>query len=180
MTSALTFPDRTRSDFARILTAGLLTGVSDISFANATYLFRRGILDPGRVFQSVASGVAGPESYNSGMPTIVLGAFLHFTIALIWTTIFVLATRRSTALTSIVSRTGGALVFGYVYGMFIWLAMNFIVIPLSHAKVTPLSAPVFWIMLFGHGIFVGIPIVMLARDRSPVWSRLRVDARPIV
>ena len=177
MTTALTLPERARSDLSRVVIAGLLTGVSDISFATVTAMVRRGVLDPGRVFQSVASGLLGPESFNGGTSTIVLGAFLHFSIALIWTTLFVIAQRRVPLVQSIVASTGGAIGFGYVYGMFIWLAMNFIVIPLSQARVTPLNNPVFWVMLFGHGIFVGIPIVMLARDRSPVRTRVRAGAR---
>jgi hypothetical protein len=177
MTSALAFPDRSRSDVARIVTAGLLTGVSDISFANATYFFRRGIFDPGRVFQSVASGLLGPASYESGAPAIALGAVLHFFIAMAWTVLFVMLERRVGVVRAMTARTGRALAFAYVYGMSIWLAMNFVVIPLSHARVTPPALPVFWIMLFGHGIFVGMPIVMLARDRSPVRTRMRREAR---
>lgn len=177
MTTALSFPFRVRGGVARVVAAGLATGISDISFANATYFFRRGILDPGRVFQSVASGLLGSASYDAGAMSITLGAMLHFAIAMTWTLVFVLLQRRVAFVRQMTSRTGSALTFAYVYGMSIWLAMNFVVIPLSQARVTPPSLPVFWIMLFGHGIFVGIPIVMLARDPSPVRSRMRRGAR---
>lgn len=183
MATSLTLTRPSRGIASRIVVAGLLTGLSDISFANATYFARRGTLDPARVFQSVASGLLGPSSFDGGMQTALLGASLHFLIAIIWTAIFVELERRSAWVRSRVTSTGRALAFGYGYGMFIWLAMNFVVIPLSRARVTPPSLPVFWIMLFGHGVFVGIPIVLLARDRAlahaPVRTRMRSGARAI-
>jgi uncharacterized membrane protein YagU involved in acid resistance len=53
---------------------------------------------------------------------------------------------------------------GVVYGASVWLAMDFIVIPLSRATPTSLSSSWFYICLVWHMIGVGPPMAIILRD----------------
>jgi uncharacterized membrane protein YagU involved in acid resistance len=50
-----------------------------------------------------------------------------------------------------------------IYGIIIWLAMDFVVIPLSRATPTPVANWRFWAMLAWHALGVGLPIVRMLR-----------------
>ncbi|HEY4303131.1 MAG TPA: hypothetical protein VGM82_01585 [Gemmatimonadaceae bacterium] len=116
---------------------------------------------PRRVFQSVASGVLGRPSFDGGTPTALLGAALHFTIALIWTAIYVLIIRKLGFVQRMMKTTGGLIALGAIYGIVIWCSMDYIVIPLSRATFTPPSNPAFWQQLVWHAVGVGQLIVWL-------------------
>ena len=55
----------------------------------------------------------------------------------------------------------GAVLVGLAYGAAVWLLMDGVVLPLSRARVTPLSAPWFWIQLATHPFVVGLPIALI-------------------
>jgi hypothetical protein len=50
---------------------------------------------PGRIFQSIASGLLGPASFRGGAATIALGVLLHYTIAFGIVVTYFLAAERS-------------------------------------------------------------------------------------
>ena len=80
--------------FLAIFWGGLACGVFDITQACVAWGIQNH-LPPPRIFQSVASGLLGPKSFQGGVKTAALGLFLHFLIAFIWTVIYYLASRRS-------------------------------------------------------------------------------------
>jgi len=43
----------------------------------------------------------------------------------------------------------------------VWLLMDGVVLPLSRARVTPVTAPWFWIQLATHPFVVGLPIALI-------------------
>jgi len=50
----------------------------------------------------------------------------------------------------------------------VWLGMDFIVLPLSRARATSVSAPWFWMQLVQHPFLVGLPIVWVL---SGAWRK---------
>lgn len=144
-----------------ILLTALAIAVLDGLFPIIVNFNRLGWSAPRRVFQSVAAGLLGKASFDGGVATAVLGVCLHFTVALIWTTIYALIVKRLAFVQRLVATTGGAILVGVFYGAVIWCSMDFIVIPLSRATFTPVSKPAFWQQLIWHMVGVGPTIVWL-------------------
>src|SRR5688500_10439844 len=107
-----------------ILTGGLVAGAFDITYAFITW----GILGltPIQIGQSVAAGLLGREAaFAGGVPTGLLGLFLHFCIAIGMAAVYYALAKRIPLL---VDR---AILSGAVYGLGLYLFMNFVVMPLS-------------------------------------------------
>ena len=65
---------------SRLLRAGLLTGVIDGLFSSVlSVAFYHSTVS--RLFQGVASTVAGKEALDGGIPTVLLGVLMHFGVA---------------------------------------------------------------------------------------------------
>lgn len=131
---------------------GVLCGILDINSAFvAYYLYRR--ISPVRILQSVAAGAVGrTAAFAGGWKTATLGLCLHFLIAFIWATIFYAASRKIGWLTRY------PYVAGALYAEVVYLAMNFVVIPLSATARGPFVWPVLITGPIGHIFFVGLPI----------------------
>jgi hypothetical protein len=140
-----------------LIATALLVGTLDISYAILFSYFRSGT-SPTRVLQSVASGALGRAAFDGGTPTAAMGLGFHFFIAFTITAIFFAAASRQPAL---VRRP---VLAGTLYGIGVYLVMNFIVIPLSRIGPRPLPAAV--VMVTGvlvHMFMIGTPIALGAR-----------------
>jgi hypothetical protein len=139
-----------------ILLGGLAAGILDITYAIVVSRLLRGT-SAVTVLQSVASGLLGKGAYEGGGATAALGLFLHFVIAFGAAAVYVLASRRFPFL---VTRP---FLWGALYGMAVYLFMNFAVLPLS-AFPHKLSFPpaVLARGLAGHIVCVGLPISLAA------------------
>ncbi len=110
-----------------------------------------------RIFQAIASGLLGRDSFQGGVPTAVLGVLLHFAIALTIVTVYDLASRRVPALTR------QPLVWGPLYGIVVYLTMNLVVVPLSAAVSGPRPLAVVLNGLLIHIFGVGMPTALFVR-----------------
>jgi len=106
-----------------VLGIGLIAGTLDITDA-LVFSWIHGV-GPTRVFQYIASGLVGRNSFQLGAMSVALGVILHYVIALSWTGIFCLVSSRLTVLRR------WAAISGLIYGALVYLVMNFIVLPLS-------------------------------------------------
>lgn len=144
--------------FYAILYGGLAVGVLDgLAAVILTVVYGR---SPSRMFQSIASGLIGRNSYEGGLATVLLGVSLHFLIAFIWATIYYGA---SLKLPALIQR---ALIYGPIYGVVVYFAMQMIVLPLSAIQKPAFSFAPPLQMLQGiivHILCVGLPIALLAR-----------------
>jgi hypothetical protein len=148
-------PARTGSIVRAIVVGGLGCGVCDYLFAVIYYKAK--FWGIGR---SVARGVLDTETIASGAGWIVpLGVMLHFVISLGAATVFVLASRRIAALTRF------PVPAGMLYGVLVYLAMNWFVAPLAIRGVV--SFAVDWGSLVGHMFVVGLPIALATRWFGP-------------
>jgi hypothetical protein len=119
-----------------------------------------------RVFQGIAYAVLGPAAFTSGWAAAALGVVLHFSVALGWSAVWMIAYERSDLLLRATITLPRAIIAGAAYGIFVWLAMHFIVLPLTYAKPGPLLN--FGSILVGiaHLLGVGPPIVLIERARD--------------
>lgn len=145
-----------RSPLPAVALGGLVAGALDILYAFVFYHFRD--VGPGAILRSVASGVLGEAAYEGGTPAALLGLALHLTIALGWAALFVLAARRFPTLVR------HAAVAGMVYGVVVYVLMNYVVVPLSASPLTPSHDPVVVVGgVLAHVFLIGLPIALIAR-----------------
>lgn len=155
----------------KILAAGVLVGVLDISYVLVLWVLLLKKTTVMRIWQSIATGLLGRDAYQGGLPTAVLGGLLHFTIAMTWAGIYGQAYQHWPALRRQVRSAGGAIAVGFLLGPLIWLTMDFVVLPLSRATPVPVHAWPFWANLLQHGVMVGTPIALVVRADDPATSR---------
>ena len=143
-----------------ILLGGLIAGTLDISYACIYSYLMRGT-SPVRILQSVASGALGARAFTGGAKTAFLGVVFHFLIAIIAATLYYLASRRVRFLIT------QAALCGILFGVCVYLFMNFVVLPLS-AIPFKMSYP--WPSLVGglliHMFGIGLPIALVVRKYS--------------
>ena len=152
-----------RKALLTILVAGLIAGTFDITYACVFSYVRRGVT-PGAVFRSVASGALGPSARDGGIKIAILGLCFHFLIALIWASIYFLASR---VLPFMITH---AIISGILYGLCVYLVMYGIVLRVSaiHATAYPWSYQ--WPVLIGnvliHTLGIGLTIALVTRRFS--------------
>lgn len=131
----------------------------------------------GRVWQGVAAVLIGRAAIEGGARTILFGLVMHATVALVWTTVFLILALLSSRLRRIVATPAGIIGVAALYGPAIWIVMSLLVIPAFTNRATQIG-PRWWVQLFAHIPFVALPIV------ATIGRRLRstdgvVDARPV-
>jgi hypothetical protein len=146
-----------RSQGARaIFVGGLIAGVFDITYACIAQGMRG--RSPIWVFQSVATGWLGARAFTGGRAVAALGLASHFLIAFIWAAVYYAASRK---LRVLVQRP---VICGLLYGVAIFLVMNWIVIPLSAAPFKiPFTFAVLWRGFLSHAVLIGLPIALVVR-----------------
>jgi len=135
---------------AWLVLGGLVVGTTDLAFA---WIFWQSHgVGLARILQSVAAGLLGGASFKGGMASALLGAGLHYAIA----TMFVLAYR-------LAGLRRHPVACGLVYGVLLYLVMNFVVVPLSAAG-TPGFGNVPWVAssVAMHAVF-GVMCALFAR-----------------
>ena len=139
---------------------GGVGGLLDCLYATILWGFILGH-NPAGIWQSVASGLLGKASYDGGSATVLLGLALHFFIAFLMALVYVLASRRLPALTA------RPVLMGVLYGLVLYLVMNFVVVPLSAIgpRFPKSLMGVVWPLL-PHILFVGPAIALITARRS--------------
>jgi uncharacterized membrane protein YagU involved in acid resistance len=167
-----------------ILLGGLAAGVLDIVYAFVVYGPLSYGVSPQQVLQSVAAGWIGREASRAGgWDTALLGLGSHFLIATLMAAVYVLAAQGMKMLTT------RAILWGLLYGLVLYVAMNYVVVPLSAAganghmaaslgeatarlqesfsQIRPrYDANYPWMLagtIFTHTVLVGLPIALIAK-----------------
>ena len=146
-------------NFQPIFWGGLIAGTLDICAAFLTAWLRAGVT-PVRVLHFVASGLIGAAAFTGGAKTAILGLALHFLIATSATVVFYLASRKWMFLIE------HPVNFGLLYGVAVYLFMNFVVLPLSLVPRGPVTVSGFVIGLLTIMFCVGLPIALVVRRFS--------------
>jgi uncharacterized membrane protein YagU involved in acid resistance len=142
-----------------IAAAGLVAGTLDI--ADALIFFGLRGVPAVRILQGIAYGLIGRTSYTQGMRSALLGLLLHFFIATTVAAIYILASQK-------LPLSNHPILFGSLYGVAVYLVMNYVVLPLSHVGLRPLPPVVPLINGVGALVFcVGIPIALISSRFLP-------------
>lgn len=155
--STATTPPRRTTPLAYVVAGGLLAGTLDIVFATSFWGLRADV--PGdRILQSVASGLLGPVAFGGGLATASLGLFLHYLIAICMALAWYGVAKRWPMAREFPVRAGT------LYGLFLYLLMNLVVLPLSAARVGSRDPVWIGLSLAVHMLLIGIPIALFVRQ----------------
>lgn len=113
-------------------------------------------MKPQRVWQGVASGLLGPRSFERGWRSGSLGLALHFVIACIISTIYVLSSQRLPFLLT------HPLIAGALYGIAVFIVMFYVVLPLSRRPKRPFNLKFALTQLLIHIFVIGWSIALSA------------------
>ena len=148
----------------RWLQAGLLTAVLDFAFSSVLNRFFYGSTVT-RLWQGVASVLLGPDAFNGGMRTVLIGVAMHVGVAFAWTTVFFIILMLVPQIERIANRRFGLVTLSAIYGPIIWMAMSFVVIP-SMTGRPPSITYRWWVQLVGHMVFVALPMIATLTRRD--------------
>jgi uncharacterized membrane protein YagU involved in acid resistance len=112
-----------------ILIAGLCAGLLD--GASAVIILAKMNLE--RVFRYVASAVFDKAAFTGGKEMMVYGILFHFAIALCWAAVYYFFYQK----VPLVRRN--FIISGILYGVVVWIAMNLLLVPLTHVKQAPFT-----------------------------------------
>lgn len=139
--------------------AWLLIGVLDISAAMLSFFLSTG-KSPEIILKFIASAVSGPEAYTGGAISIVTGLALHFLVAFLFTLFFFLIYQ------PMALYRYNVYLAGIVYGLFIWIMMNQLVLPMTLVKQQPFkwseAAKAMLILI----TMVGLPLAFMLKRSS--------------
>lgn len=111
---------------ARIAIGTLVIGAADLVFAMGFWWLGYRV-SPVRILQSIGAGWYGDASFQGGARTAMVGALSHFFIVALFILGYRLAARHMTGLRTHPTAAG------LLYGVLLYLLMNFVVLPLSAA-----------------------------------------------
>lgn len=144
--------------FLKIIKAGLLVGTLDILAAFIHYIIVSGKSNPLIVLKFIASGIFGNEAFSDGNIMIIAGLILHYIIALGFTLFFFWLFPKLNLLSK------NKILTGITYGIFIWLIMNIVVVPLSHTPDQPFDVVSAFINVVILVVCIGIPLSLMANS----------------
>ena len=142
---------------SKLLKAGLLVGTLDITAAFLYYFFRTG-KNPLRVLTYIASGVFGKAAFEGGNEMLLAGLVLHYIIATTFAFVFFWLFARMEGLRK------ANLLSGVVYGIFVWMIMNLVVVPLSKVSQQPIQWDTALINVVILIVCIGIPLSVMAKS----------------
>jgi hypothetical protein len=137
-----------------VLWCGLLVGTLDIlaAFANAYISFQIG---PISVLKYIASALFGSTALTGGTEMVIYGLLMHYGIAYFFTALYFF----------LYPRLGGAaqnnIVLGVMYGLFIWLLMNLVAVPLTKIPHRHMHVPQTIINIVILMVMIGVPLSII-------------------
>jgi hypothetical protein len=143
-----------------IFWGGLLAGLGDITQAFLVFGYFSATATPFRILQSIPRGIFGPQTFQMGWRSALLGLFLHFFIATAAAAVYYAASRFMPVL---VDR---AVICGLIFGELVFLFMYFVVMPLSAIGWPKFNLATYLTGPIGHTFLVGLPIALMVRRYS--------------
>ena len=141
--------------FKTILFAGFIAGTLDALAAIINFYVATG-KNPLIVFVFIASGVLGKQAYSDGQSIALLGLFFHYIIAIMFSAFYFLMYPKLKFLH--LNKLNAAI----IYGIFVWLVMNLIVVPLSKTSPLPFKIMNALLAVVILIVCIGIPISFIA------------------
>ncbi|MBA2760563.1 MAG: hypothetical protein H0U39_01120 [Segetibacter sp.] len=120
------------------------------------YFMKTGEKGVFNVLKFVASGVFGKAAFSGGNKMIIAGLVLHYIIAFAFTIFFLWLFPKIKAFSK------NRILTGIVYGIFIWIVMNLVVVPLSNIGIGPFTIVNALINVIILTVCIGIPLSFMA------------------
>lgn len=139
-----------------IARVGLLAGTLDILSACLQAYIARAIT-PETVLRFIASGAFGKPAFTGGWEMPLVGLLFHYIIAYSFTILFFLVYPSIKLLSKSIVLTA------IVYGIFIFVVMNLLVLPLTRVTRTPIKFDKAAIATFILIVAIGLPLSFFAR-----------------
>jgi hypothetical protein len=143
-----------QSLFIAILWCGALVGTLDIcaAFTNAYISHDVG---PISVLKYISSAIFGAKAVTGGTDMVIYGLLMHYAIAYFFTAVFFV----------LYPLLGGEaqnnILIGVLYGLFIWLLMNLVVVPFTQIPHRHMHAPQTIINIVILMAMIGVPLSMI-------------------
>jgi len=143
-----------------VIITWLIAGSLDCASAFLLFIVRTK-QKPSLLLRSIASAVLGPKAFSGGPGMAFLGLCFHYLIALCWTLFYFAVFPRLFPCSAVLTNA-------IVYGLFIWVIMNLVVLPLSKAEPRPLTPLLALINIFILIIAIGLPCAY-ATEHYPLF-----------
>jgi hypothetical protein len=140
-----------------LLRAWFLIAVIDWAFASLMSMVVYGGTFS-RLWQGVASVLLGPSALQGGTRAVLVGLVMHASVALLWSTVFLVLALSLPALRRLVATWSGIAFVSAVYGPAIWMIMSFVVIPRLTGRPPTITGR-WWANFVSHVFVVALPIV---------------------
>ena len=154
---------KSRNLLITILWAGFFVGYLDITAAIINFMFNSD-KSPKLIFNYIASAAFGNQRAYSEKSMVFFGILFHFIVAYSFTIVFFLIYPRL----NFVSKY--PLLTAILYGCFVWLVMNLLVVPNSQIDKYPQINPKMLIQVGILIVAIGIPLSYIAywfyKDRN--------------
>lgn len=135
-------------------------GSLDLVYACGYWRLLHGV-PPERILQVIASGVLGRHSFDEGAASASLGLVLQYAMSFVMVGAYYVV---SGWIPALIRR--GIWIYGALYGLWLYVAMNDIVVPLS-AAAKGSTIPSWVVGSFVESVLlIGLPIAWIAR-----WAR---------
>jgi uncharacterized membrane protein YagU involved in acid resistance len=140
-----------------VLITTLIAGTLDIIAAHVHWTINAGSF-PDKMFLGIASGAVGRKTaFSGGAGMYLLGFFIHYFISFSFTLLFFLV------YPAFAKVSYNKYINAAVYGLFVWLTMNFVVLPLTALP----QGPFVFTLNKAIGLFIlmavfGLPISIMA------------------
>jgi hypothetical protein len=152
-----------KSKFMTLLLTSLLTGTLDAMIA-ILISYR---IPPATIFKFIASAFFGPAAFKGGTEMIIWGLLFHYLIVAIFSVVCFLL------YPNVVKIFKNKYFTGIIYGLLIWLIMNFAVLPFTNIHRGTMHIDAIGLIkgISALIICVGIPVALIA-DNYYKSSRL--------
>jgi hypothetical protein len=147
-------PDKKKDPGKAVLIAWLVAGTLDIAAASIQFYLRTG-KGPAPVLRYIASAFFGPEALKGGTTMAATGLLFHYIIAFLFTLFFFwLYPRVGIARKNI-------FVSGLLYGVFVWIIMNLVIVPMSRVPTADWTFKKVSISMLILMFCIGLPIALI-------------------
>lgn len=117
-----------------LLTAFLVAGTLDITYAIITWGPVFGKITATQLLQGIASTLTGKSAFTGGAATALLGLAMHYCISLAWTLLYFFLFPHLPFLAR------NKWVSGILYGVLVWALMTLIIVPLVTGRAWHFSS----------------------------------------
>ena len=139
-----------------VFITGLIAGSLDLVAALLLFI-SLGKQRPSILLRYIASAAFGAKASEGGNGMALLGLCFHYLIAFFWTALYFAVFPR-------LFPCGTAVLTNAVaYGLFVWVIMNMVVLPLSKAAPRPFSPLMALVNIVILVIAIGLPCAFAAR-----------------